>query len=351
MKQYKEHLQAILTNGTHKPAARPGMPGTTSLFGYQWRHNLADGFPLLTTKKVFFKNIVVELLWFLKGDTNIKYLIDNGCNIWNEDAYNYYKKLGGNQYSFEQFVEVIKFNSLNGLLERGRDQMFKDRNYVLGDCGKQYGWLWRNWVGLDTIDNGTYTLDQIKELINGLKNNPMSRRHIITAWNPATLDDMALNACHAFVQFNCRPIIQGTHINGKYYEIDKNKPKYFLDCQMYQRSADSFLGIPYNIASYALLNHIIAKICGMVPGEMIYSYGDSHIYDNHLDQVKEQLTREEKPLPTLSFKDEFHYICDSEFSQANPLTIIDEMKINWFQLENYDSHPPIKGELSTGLIK
>ena len=256
MKQYKEHLEVILAKGTHKPAARENMPGTTSLFGYQWKHDLSEGFPLLTTKKTYWKGIVVELLWFLKGDTNVKYLNDNGVTFWNEDAYNYYKKLGGTQYSFEQFVDVIKFNSLNGLLERGRDQMFKNRDYKLGDCGFQYGRVWRKWQTIDDTEMrlGYWHVDQIAKLIKQLTNNPESRRHILTSIDPANDDNLALYWCHALTQFNCRPVNREAYWikqhpgpRGAMMITDEfldgyNVPKYYLDCQMYQRSADMFLG-------------------------------------------------------------------------------------------------------------
>lgn len=373
MKQYLELARAVKEKGTYKAPAREGMPGTTSLFGYQFRHDLSEGFPLLTSKKLSFKNIVVELLWFLRGDTNIKYLIDNGCNIWNEDAYNYLRKNtkeGGAIPTFEWFIELIK---------GGNDK--------LGDCGKQYGWLWRNWSSMvekdSTIElpNGELMhakamvpvrFDQIKELINGLKNSPMGRRHIITAWNPATLDEMALNACHALVQFNCRPLSydERNAIHTERYgetvedmdarwemspttsyeeDLDNCKiPKYKLDCQMYQRSADLFLGVPYNIASYALLTHILCKICNMVPGDFIHTFGDVHIYDNHMAQIDEQLTREPRPLPTLEIVDE-----GNDWAAISNLNfdLIEMLNISDFKLKGYDPHPAIKGELSTGLKK
>ena len=352
MKQYKEHLEAILAKGTHKPAARENMPGTTSLFGHQWRHDLSEGFPLLTTKKTYWKGIVIELLWFLKGDTNVKYLNDNGVTFWNEDAYNYYKKihkkynLSGDGYNFEEFVQAIKEQgtvSLAGL---------SSKTYKLGDCGFQYGRVWRKWQIIDDTEMklGYWHIDQIVKLIKQLKNNPESRRHILTSIDPANDENLALYWCHALTQFNCRPIKKGTHINGKYYPIGDG-PDYFLDCQMYQRSADMFLGVPLNIASYALLTHILAKVCGMEPGEMIYSYGDSHIYDNHIEQIKEQLTREERPLPTLKFSNWFN----NSIEEDQPNTVLDEwinsLKTEDFIIENYNPHPPIKGELSTGLIK
>lgn len=350
MKQYHDHLKAVIDRGTRKSAAREGMPGSLSLFGYQNRYQLSEGFPILTTKKINFNNIVTELLWFLKGDTNIKYLVDNGCNIWNEDAYNYYKKKAFvKDVCFEDFIEMIKSNDLRGI---------KDPNgYEIGDCGKQYGWLWRKWQGVtDPLEEGesveydlnesfeiAHTIDQIKDIIEGLKSNPMGRRHIISAWNPATLDDMALNACHAFVQFNCREI----DLHDLTLFIDEGHPefkdpygvtpKYYLDCQLYQRSADMFLGVPYNIASYALLTEIIAKVCNMIPGEFIHTFGDSHIYNNHEEQVAEILSRDinKYPLPKLIIQDD--------------CTDIDRLFEDMFYLSGYQSYPTIKAKLSTGL--
>lgn len=434
MKQYLELAEAVKTKGTYKAPAREGMPGTTSLFGYQFRHDLSEGFPLLTTKKLSFKNIVVELLWFLRGDTDIKFLVDNGCNIWNEDAYNYYVKIHSDwenkyRFSFDEFVMLVKMS------EEEREDYFdkagtgyKKGKYQLGDCGKQYGWLWRNWGGdidinkafiidiehlpknlpsdrnkqneelrkivhelgllpIDFSKEKSSRIDQIKELIEGLLNNPMSRRHIISAWNPATLDDMALNACHALVQFNCRPLTHKQkmdYILENYKKLYKDKihedifeedgtlkdsvrseytidmkdvPEYYLDCQMYQRSADLFLGVPYNIASYALLTHILCKICNMIPGEFIHTFGDVHIYDNHMNQINEQLTREPKPLPKLICleRNEKGFLPDNLDKYLTGRydldDFIDSLEVNEFRLRGYDPHPAIKGELSTGLKK
>lgn len=373
VKQYIDLLKTIQERGTVKQAAREGMPSTTSIFGYQFRHNLADGFPLLTTKKVNFKNIVTELIWFLNGDTNIKFLIDNGCNIWNEDAYNYYlKKAKYPVGTLDRFVQNVS-NSLGTA---------DDNNYVLGDCGNQYGKLWRDWKGFNeirTFTGETYnrfyetkTIDQILELIGGLINNPLSRRHIVTAWNPATLDDMALHACHCMVQFNCRPLThqQRTDFalkNDLHFKQDKGKdhrsvgiakpildehdiPKYYLDCQMYQRSADAVLGVPYNIASYALLTEILAKVCNMVAGEYIHTFGDVHIYDNHKGAVKTQLQREPVELPTLNFDQNF-YDHLNQWSVWSISEMISSLQIDWFTVDNYNPAPPIKAKLSTGLIK
>lgn len=377
MKQYHDHLRTILEKGTRKEPAREGMPGSTSLFGYQNRYNLSEGFPILTTKKISFKNIVVELLWFLKGDSNIKYLVDNGCNIWNEDAFNYYNKICNNQgilrrLMFDQFCENIKNNKLksSGFIKDWE----QPKNYTLGDTGKQYPWLWRSWEGDTWIEgntdgtDGVYLqseyIDQIKSLIDGLKQSPMGRRHIITAWNPATLHDMALNACHAFVQFNCREIPLhkrismyekfGNSIDQHDLEDDiletlkeNNIPKHYLDCQLYQRSADMFLGVPYNIASYALLTEIIAQSCNMVAGDFIHTFGDSHIYDNHLDQVNEILERdtEKYKLPKL----EINWNKDFISNIGNEIRWLKYIRIDDFNLIDYQSYPSIKAKLSTGL--
>ena len=411
MKQYIKLLQTIKEKGTYKPPARKGIPGTTSLFGYQFRHDLSEGFPLLTTKKLPFKSIVVELLWFLRGDTNIQYLVDNGCNIWNEDAYNYYvKKCTQNSNacymaSFEIFEQLVKGEiSWSDTFDPVFGKVEKPRGYTWGDCGMQYGKLWRNWKsntdlgqfftvdvnlipptvltditeealinlrntvktsGLLPIDydtKGTKEIDQINDVIKSLKENPMSRRHVITAWNPATLDEMALNACHALVQFNCRPlseeqknewclkqpssvIFKEDPVTGFPVTNEEVIPEYFLDCQMYQRSADVFLGVPFNIASYALLTEILSKVCNMVPGEFIHTFGDVHIYDDHMEQVDLQLTRDPKKLPKFNLKiastpDEFMYTLLNGGLNGKFLVS---------QLKDYDTHPSIKAKLSTGL--
>lgn len=363
MQKYLKLLEDIKAKGTYKPAAREGMPGTQSLFGYQFRHNLADGFPLLTTKKVSFKNIVTELLWIMKGDTNIKYLVDNGCNIWNQDSYMFYKKLCKKSnlldiYEFEDFILHINNNTdSNKMLPR---------DYTLGECGVQYGALWRNLKGVteDSAKHGKFIyIDQLKDLISGLQKNPMSRRHIIDSWNPATLNDMALNACHCLVQFNCRPlqnmerkILLGEtpEFEGQFYMIDEdpdgtimevcdefNIPKYYLDCQMYQRSCDVFLGVPFNIASYALLTEILAKMCNMVAGEYIHTFGDVHIYDNHREAVDTQLGRSPGQLPTLELSDDVDWdeVLTPGFNYNNIMEA----------LLDYNPQTRIKAKLSTGL--
>lgn len=368
MKQYLDLLKAIKEKGTYKSAARPGMPGTQSLFGYQFRHNLAKGFPLLTTKKVSFKNIVVELLWFLRGDTNIKYLVDNGCNIWNSDAYNYYcKKMKelDSQFFEQQRWFPVSLEEFMTFVKEGEESSIP--NYTFGDCGFQYGGVWRKWeIGLQAdpkdLDTWVQNPDQIKTLIEGLLKTPESRRHIVTAIDPAHDQDLALYWCHALFQFNCRPLtleerkslIKGdfSRVNKEgFSDIWKSLPKYYLDCQLYQRSADSVLGVPYNIASYALLTHIIAKICNMIPGEFIHSFGDVHIYDNHKEAVAEQLTREPKELPKLVFQDEFHYLCECLSKNKNDIEgLLAELKSEMFKVGEYNPYPPIKAELSTGTV-
>lgn len=263
MKQYQDLLRHILETGVRKDD-RTGT-GTISTFGYQMRFNMTEGFPLLTTKKLHLKSIIYELLWFLKGDTNVKYLQDNGVRIWNEWA---------------------------------------DAD---GNLGHIYGYQWRSWP-----DYEGGTIDQISEVVETLKNNPDSRRIIVSAWNVADLKNMNLPPCHAFFQF---------------YVADGK-----LSLQLYQRSADSFLGVPFNIASYALLLMMMAQVCGYEPGEFIHTFGDVHIYLNHLEQVQEQLSREPRPLPRMLLNPERTSIFDFTYDD--------------FRLEGYDPYPAIKGQVS-----
>ncbi|MFJ5963088.1 thymidylate synthase [Bacillus sp. NPDC093026] len=263
MKQYKELCRHVLQHG-EKKGDRTGT-GTISTFGYQMRFDLQEGFPLLTTKKLHLKSIIHELLWFLKGDTNVKYLQENGVRIWNEWA---------------------------------------DEN---GELGRVYGAQWRSWRSADGK-----TVDQISQLIHDIEHNPNSRRLIVSAWNPGEIDQMALPPCHCLFQFYVS--------DGK------------LSCQLYQRSADIFLGVPFNIASYALLTMMIAKVTNLEPGEFIHTLGDAHIYQNHLPQVKMQLERKERTLPKLRITRDVKSIFDFTFDD--------------FVLENYDPHPHIKGEVS-----
>ena len=263
MKQYLDLLDTILKYGVKK-TDRTGT-GTISYFGYQMRFDLAEGFPLLTTKKVHLKSIIYELLWFLKGDTNVKYLQDHGVRIWNEWA---------------------------------------DPN---GDLGPIYGYQWRHWRTPDGKE-----IDQIANIVNSLKINPDSRRHIVSAWNPADVDDMALPPCHTMFQF---------------YVADGR-----LSCQLYQRSGDSFLGVPFNIASYALLTMMMAQVCGYKPGVFVHTLGDAHIYLNHLEQVNTQLQRTPYPLPTMRINPDVKDIFSFQYED--------------FTLENYQCHPTIKGVIS-----
>lgn len=383
MKQYLELGERIL-NSTFKGAARENMPTTVSVFGHQMRFNLQEGFPIITTKEVDFRNIVVELLWFMRGKTNISYMVEKGVNIWNEDAYNYYIKLCRRDgiteaLSFPNFVKHLK-----GEEDEFRGFLTLPKNYELGDTGKQYPWLWRNWGGKPIFGDskgsefsgqdhrfvvGQVTVDQLENLVNSLIETPNSRRHIISAWNPTTLNEMALPACHSFVQFNCRPIpwevkleMAKNHPDIPYENLYITEaasgteifgvkiPQYYLDCQLYQRSGDYFLGVPYNIASYALLTEVLAQLVGMIPGDFIHTFGDVHIYSDHIEGVQEQLTREPKTLPRLKMSDEVK-IEIMNFRKGNILLnqFIQRMRPSDFTLDGYKHHTKIKGKLSTGL--
>jgi thymidylate synthase len=263
MKQYHELMQHVLQNGTQKHD-RTGT-GTISVFGYQMRFNLQEGFPLVTTKKVHLRSIIHELIWFLKGETNIKYLKDNGVSIWDEWA---------------------------------------DEN---GELGPVYGSQWRSWP---TPEGGH--IDQITQVIKQIRSNPDSRRLIVSAWNVAEIENMALPPCHSFFQF---------------YVADGK-----LSCQLYQRSADIFLGVPFNIASYALLTMMVAQVCGLEAGDFVHTFGDAHLYNNHLEQTRLQLSRDCKPLPVMKLNPEIREIFDFKFED--------------FSLENYDPHPHIKGAVA-----
>lgn len=263
MRQYLDLLEHVIQHGS-KREDRTGT-GTIGVFGYQMRFNLEDGFPLLTTKKLHLRSIIHELLWFLNGETNVKYLQDNGVRIWNEWA---------------------------------RDD---------GELGPIYGYQWRSWSAPD----GKH-IDQIKQIIASIKENPHSRRHIVSAWNVGDLDKMALPPCHILFQFY----------------VDNGK----LSCQLYQRSADIFLGVPFNIASYSVLLMMVAQVCDLKPGEFVHTLGDAHIYTNHIEQVKLQLTREPMALPQLKINSEVKDVFSFKYED--------------FKLENYEAHPHIKGAIS-----
>lgn len=291
MKQYLDLCKYILENGEDR-ADRTGT-GTRSVFGYQTRYNLLDGFPLLTTKKMFIRPIAEELLWFIKGDTNIKYLVDRNVKIWNEWPYEDFKKSEDFQNeTLEEFVEKIK-----------TDDEFAKKH---GNLGPVYGAQWRdfNYEGVD----------QLSKLVDSLKNNPFSRRHIICAWNPAQVDNMALPPCHAFLQF--------------YVSADCK----YLSCQLYQRSADVFLGVPFNIASYALMTSMLAQVCGYEAKEFVHTIGDAHIYKDHFEVVKTQLDREPLPKCKLTLNPDVKSIFDFT---------IDDIKI-----EDYQSHGKLVGKVS-----
>ena len=263
MKQYLDLMQKVLDEGQEK-SDRTGT-GTLSIFGHQMRFDLSKGFPLVTTKKVHLKSIIHELIWFLQGSTNISYLKENGVSIWDEWA---------------------------------------DEN---GDLGPVYGAQWRSWP-----DGNNGTIDQIENLINGINNNPDSRRHIVSAWNPALVDEMALPPCHSLFQFYVA--------NGE------------LSCQLYQRSADIFLGVPFNIASYALLTHMIAQVCNLKVGKFVHTLGDAHLYVNHLEQAKLQLSREVMGLPELKLNSNVDSIFDFKFEDI--------------EIINYESHPAISAPIA-----
>lgn len=291
MKQYLDMCRYILEHGEDRPD-RTGT-GTRSVFGYQTRYDLREGFSLLTTKKMYLRPIAEELLWFIKGDTNIKYLVDRNVKIWNEWPYEDFKKSEDfNGETLEEFVEKIK-----------NDDEFAKKH---GNLGPVYGAQWRNFN-----NEGT---DQLMKLIDSLKNNPFSRRHIISAWNPSQVDEMALPPCHTLMQF--------------YVSSDKK----YLSCQLYQRSADTFLGVPFNIASYALLTCMLAQVCGYEPKEFIHTIGDAHIYKDHFDVVKTQIEREPLPLPHLVLNKDIDNLFD--------------FKIEDIKLEGYQSHGPLKGKVS-----
>lgn len=341
MKQYLQLLTTILETGVTKESGRAGMPNTKGVFGYQMRFDLSEGFPLLTTKKMPFKAIAHELIWFLRGHTNIKYLVDNDVKIWNGDAYRHFKNKFPDvapHKTMEQFLSDVK----DGIVLAKAGEFGAKENYTCGDLGEVYGAQWRNW------DNKG--VDQIKKVIEAIKKNPFGRRHIVSAWNPAEVDNMALPPCHLLFQFNCRPLSykERTTICEKMGVIpyliseekltEKGVPKFYLDCAMTQRSTDTFLGAPFNIASYSLLTEVIAKMCGMLAGEFIWSSHDTHVYSNHEDAVKEQLSREPMALCTLKISERVASFLD-----------ISELNIDDLSIENYNSHPAIKGELSVGV--
>jgi thymidylate synthase len=284
MKQYLDLCRHVMTHGTDK--ADRTNTGTKSVFGYQMRFDLSEGFPLLTTKKVYLRAIIHELLWFISGDTNIKYLVDNDVRIWNEWPYEKFKKsIDYQQETMDDFVQKIK-----------TDDAFAKKH---GNLGPVYGAQWRNFNGVD----------QLMEVIQQIKHNPDSRRIILSAWNPAELSQMALPPCHTFMQFYVA--------NGE------------LSLQLYQRSGDIFLGIPFNIASYSLFLMMVAQVTNLKPKTFVHTIGDAHIYSNHFDQIQLQLTRTPRPLPKMKINPNVKHITDFKFDD--------------FELVDYNPYPAIKG--------
>ena len=354
-KQYTDLLQSILDYGVEKKD-RTGT-GTKSIFGYTIRHKMSDGFPLLTTKKMPFKTIVTELLWFLRGDTNIKYLVDNNCHIWDGDAYkNYCNAYPDVEKTFQyegSNIEVRKMTQEEFIEQIKTDDKFAEK---LGELGPIYGKQWRSWgniqtqdytmsSGLNSVRNVKTQIDQIQNLINNLKTNPDSRRLMVNAWNVGELNQMVLPPCHYGFQVYTRELSIMERVNlgdfrfGSTVTDDmcdkQNLPKRAISLMWNQRSVDTFLGLPFNIASYGLLLQILAKEVNMIPDELIGNLGDTHLYSNHIEQAKEQISREPFKLPTLKFN-------------PCPITGIDieYQSIAQFEIENYQSHPTIKAPLS-----
>ncbi len=311
-KAYHDLCKRVLEEGENKDD-RTGT-GTISIFGHQMRFDLSEGFPLLTTKKVSFKLIATELLWFIKGDTNIRYLLQYKNNIWNEWAFK--KWVESNDYDGPDMTDFGRrslvddeFNEqYKAQLAIFKDKILNDDDFMIkyGDLGNVYGKQWRDWK-----DQDGKRFDQLKTLIENIKQNPNSRRHIISAWNPTEIDTMALPPCHTLFQFYVK--------DGK------------LSCQLYQRSADIFLGVPFNIASYGLLTHLIAKECGLEVGEFVHTFGDAHIYKNHIDAINEQLSRDSYDAPKLNINTD-KSLFDIEYEDL--------------EIDGYESHPSIKAPIA-----
>ncbi len=349
-KQYQDLLQTILDYGVEKKD-RTGT-GTKSIFGYTIRHNMKDGFPLLTTKKMPFKTITTELLWFLRGDTNIKFLVDNNCHIWDGDAYKNYCKIVGSIEEPDYSVHVDDPNQNCTRLmtmEEFIDKIKTDDEFAKkwGDLGPVYGKQWRDWGSKKRY--GDYEppmyggIDQIQNLINDLKNNPDSRRLMVNAWNVAEIDQMTLPPCHYGFQVYTRELTYKERVALTMFEEIKKEhmdelgvPTKAISLMWNQRSVDTFLGLPFNIASYGLLLTILAKEVNMVPDQLIGNLGDTHLYLNHLDQAKEQIGREPFELPTLN------QLPTYEGSRPS----IESYVIGDFTLNDYQSHPSIKAPLS-----
>jgi thymidylate synthase len=359
MKQYQDLLQRIIDEGCEKESGRPNMPHVWGIEDGEIKMDLRDGFPLLTTKKMAWKMVVHELLWFLRGETNIKYLVDNNVHIWDKDAYRWYQKWWDDNKSELEYLQVEKISSIEQFIEKIKNGEVKEyqwrvgsqgnKKYKLGDLGKVYGYQWRQQNGVD----------QIMDIIMGLKTNPYSRYHILDGWNKSDFNDMALPPCHLLYQFIVRPLskkerntwyidhapIHSNRFDPDYYFEDEfldkeNVPKFYLNLNMYQRSCDTFLGVPFNIASMSLLLMIIAKICNMIPKQSKWSGGDVHLYLDHIPVAKEQISRTPKKLPQMIIK-----------KDLNTLEDILALTINDFELQNYESDDKLFGELHTGYKK
>ena len=359
-KQYQDLLQSILDYGVEKQD-RTGT-GTKSIFGYTIRHNMSEGFPLLTTKKMAWKTMVTELLWFLRGDTNIKFLVDNNCHIWDGDAYKEYIK----RYNKGEYVGKTKLLE-NSKKNRTLTEPFTQEEFInkiktddefankWGELGPVYGKQWRNWhsnakVTMDGKYHEEKGIDQIANLINDLKTNPDSRRLMVTAWNPADLEASVLPPCHYGFQVYTRELTEserfnwygnkiGSHMHHDHIEQEMNEnnvPKRAISLMWNQRSVDTFLGLPFNIASYGLLLTILAKEVNMIPDQLIGNLGDTHLYLNHIEQAKEQITREPFELPTLN---QF-----PTYSGTKPS--FESYVVGDFTLKDYQSHQSIKAPLS-----
>ena len=353
-KNYHNLLDKILQEGyNYEDPNRKGV-NRLEIPSYTFRHEFKDGFPAITTKKLHYKNVVIELLWFLKGSTNIKYLVDNGCNIWNKDAYNYYckksKEQGFMHNSFEAFIDMIKG------IENPKLSKRIPSNYRLGDLGPVYGAQWRKFKGKAILVKSDWEqyeyIDQIQRLITNLKEKPLATDHIVNAWNVGDLKDMALPPCHYGFQIVVRPLnkikCDCSESQAIYCGSKCQIPQYGFELHWIQRSCDFFLGIPYNIASYATLALILEKITGYKALAIQGDLKKVHLYDNSLDAVKEQLNRDVNKYDKceLSFKDEFHYITDKELVGNVSLNkIMSEIKPDWFKLENYESYPGIRVEM------
>lgn len=300
MRQYHDLLQHIFSQGVRKED-RTGT-GTISVFGYQMRMDLNDGFPLLTTKKVHYKSVIHELLWFLRGETNIRYLVQNGVNIWNDWPYQHYLEANGLKEQYPKYSPEWKAEMKNFVERVKEDEAFAKK---WGELGPVYGSQWRNFEGVD----------QLAEVVQQIKEKPHSRRHIVSAWNPKDVPVMAkagLPPCHVLFQFY---VAQGK-----------------LSCQLYQRSADVFLGVPFNIASYALLTMMVAQVCGLQVGEFVHTFGDVHLYLNHVEQAKLQLSRDCRPLPKMELNPERQQLWDFQYED--------------FNLQGYDPHPAIRARVA-----